>query len=106
MCAEQFSILSPGEKCQSKKGLVEILSFTFCQAFCSAIHLAIGFCTAQADLRELRPADAVLEDGDHDRVLRRFLSLLCGERNRQNPPRVKCWAVIADKLNSLNEAQL
>jgi hypothetical protein len=28
-CAEQFSILSPGEKCQSKKGLVEILSFTF-----------------------------------------------------------------------------
>src|SRR4029077_18895727 len=25
-CAEQFSILSPGEKCQSKKGVVEILS--------------------------------------------------------------------------------
>jgi hypothetical protein len=28
-CAEQFSILSPGEKCQSKKGVVEILSFSF-----------------------------------------------------------------------------
>ena len=28
-CAEQFSILSPGEKCQSKNGLVEILSFSF-----------------------------------------------------------------------------
>ena len=27
--AEQFSILSPGEKCQSKKGVVEILSFSF-----------------------------------------------------------------------------
>ena len=25
----QFSILSPGEKCQSKKGIVEILSFSF-----------------------------------------------------------------------------
>jgi hypothetical protein len=39
-CAEQFSILSPGEKCQSKNGLVEILSFSFWQALCSAIHLA------------------------------------------------------------------
>ena len=28
--------------------------------FCSAIHLAIGFCSARADLRELRPADTVL----------------------------------------------
>src|SRR6266436_3483041 len=27
-CAEQFSILSPGEKCESKKGMVEILSFS------------------------------------------------------------------------------
>jgi hypothetical protein len=27
--AEQFSILSPGEQCQSKNGLVEILSFSF-----------------------------------------------------------------------------
>src|SRR2546430_15605444 len=27
-CAEQFSILSPGEKRQSKKGMVEILSFS------------------------------------------------------------------------------
>jgi hypothetical protein len=27
--------LSPGEKCQSKNGLVEILSFTSRQAFCS-----------------------------------------------------------------------
>jgi hypothetical protein len=27
-CAEQFSILSPGEKCQSKKGMVEILPFS------------------------------------------------------------------------------
>ncbi len=27
-CAEQFWILSPGEKCESKKGTVEILSFT------------------------------------------------------------------------------
>jgi hypothetical protein len=24
-CAEQFSILSPGEKCESKNGVVEIL---------------------------------------------------------------------------------
>jgi hypothetical protein len=30
-----FSILSPGEKCESKKGMVEILSFTFWQAFCA-----------------------------------------------------------------------
>jgi len=29
-CAEQFSILSPGEKCESKKGIVEILSFSLC----------------------------------------------------------------------------
>jgi uncharacterized protein (DUF1778 family) len=35
-CAEQFSILSPGEKCESKNGMVEILSFSFWQAFCSA----------------------------------------------------------------------
>ena len=28
-CAEQFSILSPGEKYQSKKGVAEILSFSF-----------------------------------------------------------------------------
>jgi hypothetical protein len=28
-CAEQFSILSPGEKCERKKGMVEILSFSF-----------------------------------------------------------------------------
>ena len=34
--AEQFSILWPGEKCQSKNGIVEILSFSFWQAFCSA----------------------------------------------------------------------
>jgi hypothetical protein len=27
-CAEQFSILLPREKCQSKKGLFEILSFS------------------------------------------------------------------------------
>jgi hypothetical protein len=27
-CAEQFSILSPGEKCESKKAMVEILSFS------------------------------------------------------------------------------
>jgi len=26
---KQFTILSPGEKCQSKKGMVEILSFPF-----------------------------------------------------------------------------
>ena len=32
-------ILSPAEKCQSKNGLVEILSFFFSQAFCSAILL-------------------------------------------------------------------
>jgi hypothetical protein len=37
-----------------------VLSFSFWQAFCSAIYLAIGFCSARADLRELRPADAVL----------------------------------------------
>src|SRR5512132_925287 len=36
-CAGQFSILSPGEKRQSKKGVVEILSFPFWQAFCGAI---------------------------------------------------------------------
>jgi hypothetical protein len=36
-CAGQFSILSLGEKCQSKKGLVEILSFSCWQAFCNAI---------------------------------------------------------------------
>jgi hypothetical protein len=30
-----FSILSPGEKCESKKSMVEILSFTFWQAFCA-----------------------------------------------------------------------
>jgi len=35
-----------------------------------------------------------------------FLSLPCGEQMRQNPPRVKYWEIIADKLNSLNEAQL
>ena len=29
----QFWILSPGEKCQSKKGVVEILSLSFWQAF-------------------------------------------------------------------------
>jgi hypothetical protein len=28
-CAEQFSILSPGEKCESKNGMLEILSFSF-----------------------------------------------------------------------------
>jgi hypothetical protein len=28
-CAEQFLLLSPGEKCESKKGVVEILSFSF-----------------------------------------------------------------------------
>ena len=28
-CAAQFSILSPGEKCQSQKGVFEILSFSF-----------------------------------------------------------------------------
>ena len=67
--------------------MVEILSLSFWQTFCSAIHLAIGFCSARADLRELRPADAVLEDGDHDRVLRRFLSLLCGEQKGQNSRR-------------------
>jgi hypothetical protein len=39
-CAGQFSILSPGGKCQSKSGIVEILSFCFWQALCSAIHLA------------------------------------------------------------------
>src|SRR5260370_15987301 len=36
-CAGQFSILSPGEKCESKKDVVEILSLSFWQAFCSAI---------------------------------------------------------------------
>jgi hypothetical protein len=56
----RFSILSPGEKCESKNGMIEILSFSFWEAFCSAIHLAIGFCTTRAGLRELRPADAVL----------------------------------------------
>jgi len=30
-CVEQFSIFSPGEKRQSKKGMVEILSFSFWQ---------------------------------------------------------------------------
>ena len=39
-CAEQFSILSPGEKCQSKNGLVEILSFR--QALCSVIQLRLA----------------------------------------------------------------
>jgi hypothetical protein len=34
--AGQFSILSPVEKCQSKKGMIEILSFSFWQVFCSA----------------------------------------------------------------------
>ena len=52
--------LVAGKKCESKNRVVEILSFTFRQAFCSAIHLAIGFCSARADLRELRPADTVL----------------------------------------------
>jgi hypothetical protein len=33
-CAGQFWVLSLGEKCQSKNGLVEILSFSFWQAFC------------------------------------------------------------------------
>ena len=32
--------LVAGKKCQSKNGLVEILSFTFWQALCSAIHFA------------------------------------------------------------------
>jgi hypothetical protein len=41
-CAEQFSIVLPGEKRQSKNGLVEILPFTFWQAFCSAILLRLG----------------------------------------------------------------
>jgi hypothetical protein len=40
-CAGRFSILSPVEKRESKNGLVEILSFSFCQAFCSAIHLPL-----------------------------------------------------------------
>ena len=38
---EQFSILWPGEKCESKKGMVEILWFSCWQAFCSAIHLRL-----------------------------------------------------------------
>ena len=29
----QFAILSPGEKCQSKKGMAEILSFRFDEVF-------------------------------------------------------------------------
>ena len=36
-CAEQFSILSPGKKYEGKNDLVEILPFTFWQAFCIAI---------------------------------------------------------------------
>ena len=36
-CAEQFSVLSPREKCESKNGMVEILSFSFRRGFCSAI---------------------------------------------------------------------
>jgi hypothetical protein len=28
--------ISPGEKCESKNGMVEILSFSFWQAFCSS----------------------------------------------------------------------
>ena len=42
-CTGQFSISSPGEKCQRKNGIVKILSFTFWQALCNAIHLRLGF---------------------------------------------------------------
>jgi len=42
-CAEQFWILWPGEKFESKKGMVEILSFSVWQAFCSAIHSPRNF---------------------------------------------------------------
>src|SRR6478609_12222084 len=35
-CAGQFSILSPGEKCQSKKGIVEILSFSKAAISCGS----------------------------------------------------------------------
>ena len=55
-----LDLVAGRKNAKAKKGLVEILSFSFRQSFCSAIHLAIGFCSARADLRELRPADAVL----------------------------------------------
>ena len=41
-CAGQFSILSRGVKWQIKQGRVEILSFSFSQTPCSAIHIAIA----------------------------------------------------------------
>src|SRR5436190_16242086 len=51
-CAEQFSILSPGEKCESKNGIVEILSFS------SVKHFVVRFTLLPRarETRQLRAA--------------------------------------------------
>jgi hypothetical protein len=52
-CAEQFSLLSPREKCQSKNGMVEILSFCVCKPPIEGKTLNL---LTVIDWRSVRPA--------------------------------------------------